>query len=162
MKKLVLATLCGIASGTVLSAEASEDRMQFLESQLKQIQAELEQQKAAQLALKNQQEQSKTADSKSLSNMMDNVDVYGLIRFDGAVDFNSTTEARRRTNNQLNKVPFIEPDSVRSDFTAAASRIGFLAKDLGGNPKVSARLEADFWTNNGKGDGGLRIRHAHL
>ncbi|MCP5774765.1 DcaP family trimeric outer membrane transporter, partial [Klebsiella pneumoniae] len=82
--------------------------------------------------------------------------------FDGAVDFKSTTEARGRTINQINKVPFTEPDSVRSDFTAAASRIGFLAKDLGGNPNVSARLEADFWTNNGKGDGGLRIRHAHL
>lgn len=162
MKKLVLATLCGIASAQAFSAEASEDRMQFLESQLKQIQAELEQQKAAQLALKNQQEQAKAQDSKTLSSMVDNVDVYGLIRFDGAVDFKSTTEARGRTINQINKVPFTEPDSVRSDFTAAASRIGFLAKDLGGNPNVSARLEADFWTNNGKGDGGLRIRHAHL
>ncbi len=40
MKKLVLATLCGIASAQAFSAEASEDRMQFLESQLKQIQAE--------------------------------------------------------------------------------------------------------------------------
>ncbi len=99
--------------------------MQFLESQLKQIQAELEQQKAAQLALKNQQEQSKTADSKSLSNMMDNVDVYGLIRFDGAVDFKSTTEARGRTINQINKVPFTEPDSVRSDFTALPAELVF-------------------------------------
>ena len=162
MKKLVLATLCGLASVQAFSAEASEDRMQFLESQLKQIQAELEQQKAAQLALKNQQEQSKTADSKSLSSVLDNVDVYGMIRLDGAIDFKSTPEARGRTINQINKVPFTEPDSTRSDFTAAASRIGFLAKDLGGNPNVSARLEADFWTNNGKGDGGLRIRHAHL
>src|SRR5690606_34192074 len=161
MKKLVLATLCGIASAQVFSAEASEDRMQFLESQLKQIQAELEQQKAAQLALKNQQEQAKAQDSKTLSSMVDNVDVYGLIRFDGAVDFKSTTEARGRTINQINK-DLIDSGSVRSDFTAAASRIGFLAKDLGGNPNVSARLEADFWTNNGKGDGGLRIRHAHL
>lgn len=65
MKKLVLATLCGIASAQAFSAEASEDRMQFLESQLKQIQAELEQQKAAQLALKNQQEQAKAQDSKT-------------------------------------------------------------------------------------------------
>lgn len=162
MKKLVLATLCGIASAQAFSAEASEDRMQFLESQLKQIQAELEQQKAAQLALKNQQEQAKAQDSKTLSSMVDNVDVYGLIRFDGAVDFKSTTEARGRTINQINKVPFTEPDSVRSDFTLAASRIGFLAKDIGGNPNVSARVEADFWTNNGKGDGGLRIRHAHF
>ncbi len=162
MKKLVLATLCGFASAQAFSAEASEDRMQFLESQLKQIQAELEQQKAAQLALKNQQQQSKTADSKSLSSVLDNVDVYGMIRLDGAIDFKSTPEARGRTINQINKVPFTEPDSTRSDFTLAASRIGFLAKDLGGNPNVSARLEADFWTNNGKGDGGLRIRHAHL
>ena len=90
MKKLVLATLCGIASAQAFSAEASEDRMQFLESQLKQIQAELEQQKAAQLALKNQQEEAKAQDSKTLSSMVDNVDVYGLIRFDGAVDFKST------------------------------------------------------------------------
>lgn len=161
MKKLVLATLCSIASAQAFSAEASEDRMQFLESQLKQIQAELEQQKAAQLALKNQQEQAKAQDSKTLSSMVDNVDVYGLIRFDGAVDFKSTTKARGRTINQINK-DLIDSGSVRSDFTAAASRIGFLAKDLGGNPNVSARLEADFWTNNGKGDGGLRIRHAHL
>ena len=87
MKKLVLATLCGIASGSVFSAEASEDRMQFLESQLKQIQAELEQQKAEQLALKTQQEEAKAQDSKTLSSMVDNVDVYGSIRFDGAVDF---------------------------------------------------------------------------
>lgn len=162
MKKLVLATLCGIASGTVLSAEVSEDRIQFLEAQLKQIQSELEQQKQSQLALKAQQEQSKAADSKSLSSMMDNVDVYGMIRLDGAIDFKSTPETRGRTINQINKVPFTEPDSVRSDFTAAASRIGFLAKDLGGNPNISARLEADFWTNNGKGDGGLRIRHAYF
>lgn len=162
MKKLVLATLCGIASAHAFSAEASEDRMQFLESQLKQIQAELEQQKAAQLALKNQQEEAKAQDSKTLSSMVDNVDVYGLIRLDGAVDFKSTTETRGRTINQINKVPFTEPDSVRSDFTLAASRIGFLAKDIGGNPNVSARVEADFWTNNGKGDGGLRIRHAHF
>ncbi len=56
---------------------------------------------------------------------------------------------------RLIKYLLLKPDSVRSDFTAAASRIGFLAKDLGGNPNVSARLEADFWTNNGKGDGGL-------
>ncbi|WP_168405866.1 DcaP family trimeric outer membrane transporter [Acinetobacter indicus] len=161
MKKLVLATLCGIASGQVFSAEVSEDRIQFLESQLKQIQAELEQQKAAQLALKNQQEEAKAQDSKTLSSMVDNVDVYGLIRLDGAIDFKSTTKDRGRTINQINK-DLVDSGSVRSDFTAAASRIGFLAKDLGGNPNVSARLEADFWTNNGKGDGGLRIRHAHL
>ncbi|WP_104490146.1 DcaP family trimeric outer membrane transporter [Acinetobacter indicus] len=162
MKKLVLATLCGLASAQAFSAEASEERMQFLEAQLKQIQAELEQQKQSQLALKAQQEQSKAADSKSLSSVLDNVDVYGMIRLDGAIDFKSTPEARGRTINQINKVPFTEPDSVRSDFTLAASRVGFLAKDLGGNPNISARLEADFWTNNGKGDGGLRIRHAHL
>ena len=39
--------------------------------------------------------------------MVDNVDVYGLIRFDGAVDFKSTTEARGRTINQINKVPLL-------------------------------------------------------
>ncbi len=161
MKKLVLATLCGIASAHAFSAEASEDRMQFLESQLKQIQVELEQQKAAQLALKNQQEEAKAQDSKTLSSMVDNVDVYGLIRLDGAIDFKSTTKDRGRTINQINK-DLVDSGSVRSDFTAAASRIGFLAKDLGGNPNVSARLEADFWTGNGKGDGGLRVRHAHL
>ena len=162
MKKIVLATLCGIASAQVFSAEASEDRMQFLESQLKQIQAELEQQKAVQLSLKTQQEETQTKYTKTLGSIIDNVDVYGLIRLDGAVDFKSTPEGRGRTINQINKVPFTEPDSVRSDFTLAASRIGFLAKDLGGNPNISARLEADFWTNNGKGDGGLRIRHAHF
>lgn len=162
MKKLVLATLCGIASMQAFSAEASEDRMQFLESQLKQIQAELEQQKSTQLALKNQQEETKTQDAKALKSLVDNVDVYGLIRLDGAIDFKNTPKERGRTINQINKVPFTEPDSTRSDFTVAASRIGFLAKDLNGNPNISARLEADFWTNNGKGDGGLRIRHAHL
>lgn len=162
MKKLVLATLCSIASAQAFSAEASEDRIQFLESQLKQIQTELQEQKAAQLALKNQQKEAKVQDSKSLSSMVDNIDVYGLIRLDGAIDFKSTTKDRGRTINQINKAPFIEPDSTRSDFTVAASRIGFLAKDLGGNPSVSARLEADFWTNNGKGDGGLRIRQAYL
>jgi hypothetical protein len=162
MKKLVLVTLCSITSGQAFSAEISEDRIQFLESQLKQIQTELEQQKTAQLSLKTKQEEIKASDSKTLSSLVDNVDVYGLIRLDGAVDFKSTPEARGRTINQINKAPFTEPDSVRSDFTLAASRIGFLAKDLGGNPNVSARVEADFWTNNGKGDGGLRIRHAHF
>lgn len=162
MKKLLLATLCSMASVQAFSIEASEDRMQFLESQLKQIQAELEQQKAAQLALKTQQTESKTKDTKTLSAMIDNVDVYGLIRLDGAVDFKSTSKDRGRTINQINKVPFTEPDSVRSDFTLAASRLGFLAKDLAGNPNISARLEGDFWTNNGKGDGGLRLRHAHF
>lgn len=162
MKKLVLVTLCSIASGQVFSANISEDRIQFLETQLKQIQAELEQQKTTQLSLKAKQEESKVTDSKTLGSMIDNVDVYGLIRLDGAVDFKSTPDARGRTINQINKVPFTEPDSVRSDFTLAASRIGFLAKDIGGNPNISARLEADFWTNNGKGDGGLRIRHAHF
>lgn len=62
--------------------------------------------------------------------MVDNVDVYGLIRFDGAVDFKSTTEARGRTINQINKVPFTEPDSTRSDFTAAASRVVSWLKTL--------------------------------
>ncbi|MEW9150479.1 hypothetical protein AB2762_09105 [Acinetobacter indicus] len=66
MKKLVLATLCGIASGQVFSAEVSEDRIQFLESQLKQIQAELEQQKATQLDLKAKQEETKAKDAKTL------------------------------------------------------------------------------------------------
>jgi len=112
--------------------------------------------------LKSQQEETQTKYTKTLGSIIDNVDVYGLIRLDGAVDFKSTPEGRGRTINQINKVPFTEPDSVRSDFTLAASRIGFLAKDLGGNPNISARLEADFWTNNGKGDGGLRIRHAHF
>lgn len=162
MKKLVLATLCGIVSSQAFSAEVTEDRIQFLESQLKQIRAELEQQKTTQLNLKVKQEEIKTTDSNTLASMIDNVDVYGLIRLDGAVDFKSTPDARGRTINQINKVPFTEPDSVRSDFTLAASRIGFLAKDIGGNSNISARVEADFWTNNGKGDGGLRIRHAHF
>lgn len=161
MKKLVLATLCGIASGQVFSAEVSEDRIQFLESQLKQIQAELEQQKATQLDLKAKQEETKAKDAKTLSAMLDNVDVYGLIRLDGAVDFESTTKSRGRTINQINQ-ELHEPDSVRSAFTLAASRVGFLAKDIGGNPNISARVEADFWTNGGKGDGGFRIRHAHF
>lgn len=162
MKKLVLATLCGIVSSQAFSAEVTEDRIQFLESQLKQIRAELEQQKTTQLNLKVKQEEIKTTDSNTLASMIDNVDVYGLIRLDGAVDFKGTPDARGRTINQINKVPFTEPDSVRSDFTLAASRIGFLAKDIGGNSNISARVEADFWTNNGKGDGGLRIRHAHF
>lgn len=161
MKKLVLATLCGIASGQVFSAEVSEDRIQFLESQLKQIQAELEQQKATQLDLKAKQEETKAKDAKTLSAMLDNVDVYGLIRLDGAVDFESTTKSRGRTINQINQ-ELHEPDSVRSAFTLAASRVGFLAKDISGNPNISARVEADFWTNGGKGDGGFRIRHAHF
>lgn len=162
MKKIILVTLCSIASTQVFSAEISTDRIDFLESQLKQIQAELAQQKAAQVSLKNQQEELKPTESKKLSSIIDNVDVYGMVRLDGAVDFKSTSEARGRTINQINKVPFTEPDSVRSDFTLAASRIGFLIKDLGGNPNLSARVEADFWTNNGKADGGFRIRHAHF
>lgn len=162
MKKIFLMTLCSLTSGQVFSTGISEDRIQFLEVQLKQIQTELEQQKAAQLTFKTKQEETQTTTAKTLSKMIDNVDVYGLIRLDGAVDFKSTPEARGRTINQINKVPFNEPDSVRSDFTLAASRLGFLIKDIHGNPNVSARLEADFWSNGGKGDGGFRIRHAHF
>ncbi|NHC02739.1 porin [Acinetobacter sp. 187] len=168
MKKLVLASLCGLVSSTLYSAEISEERIQYLESQLLKIQAELEQHKLAQKELKAQQleqqeqQQVQAKESKSLSKLLDNVDVYGLIRLDGAVDFKSTPEARGRTINQINKAPFKEADSTRSDFTAAASRIGFLAKDLKGDPNIFARVETDFWTNAGKGDGGLRIRHAHL
>lgn len=165
MKKLVLVTLCALVSGQIYADNLSEARIALLETQLKQIQAELAEQKAAQQVIKEFKEQkaeSIATDSKTLSRLIDNVDVYGLIRLDGAVDFKSTPDARGRTINQINKAPLNEPDSVRSDFTLSASRIGFLAKDLGGNPNVSARLEADFWTNNGKGDGGLRIRHAHF
>ena len=128
MKKLILASLCGLASAHVFSAEISEERIQFLESQLLKIQAELNEHKLAQQEIKSQhqeQQQLQAKESKSMSQLLDNVDVYGLIRLDGAVDFKSTPEARGRTINQINKVPFKEADSTRSDFTAAASRIGF-------------------------------------
>ena len=39
MKKIVLVTLCSIASAQAFSAEVSPDRIEFLETQLKQIQA---------------------------------------------------------------------------------------------------------------------------
>lgn len=172
MKKLILATACSLATGNLYAENTTEQRIQQLETQLQQLKQELQQQKNTQSQFQENQVvlQQASADADTQANqtkkivesMVDNVDIYGFVRLDGAIDFKSTPSARGRTINQINKAPFNEPDSVRSDFTLAASRIGLNIKDLGGNPNIKAKIETDFWTNSGKGDGGVRIRHAYL
>ncbi len=170
MKKLFLATACAVASGTIYAKNTTEQRIQALESQLQQLKSELEQQKTSQTELQlNPTTVITTVEEKVVaqtqptpSSLADNIHMYGIIRLDGAIDFKSSPTARGRTINQINKAPFEQPDSIRSDFTVAASRIGFDIKDLGGNSNIKAKIEADFWVNNGKGDGSLRLRHAYL
>ena len=175
MKKLLFASACSLATVATFADSTTEQRILMLEQQLNALKAELAQQKQAQTQLEEQhvavqkdiqvQQQALEAQqtsNKKLLDLGDNVDVYGVLRFDGAVDFKSAPEGRGRTINQINRVPFNEPDSTRSDFTAAATRIGVNVKDLAGNPNVKARLEADFWTNGGRGDGNFRVRHAYL
>ena len=168
MKKILLATACGLTTMATWGNTSTEQRILLLEQQLEALKSELQQQKQVQTVLQQeqvvvredvQQQQEKV---KKISDFRDNVDVYGVLRFDGAVDFKSTPSGRGRTINQINRAPFEEADSVRSDFTAAASRIGVHIKELGGDPNVKARLEADFWTNGGRGDGNFRVRHAYV
>ena len=175
MKKILFAGACSLATMATFAQSNTEQRILILEQQLNALKAELAQQKQVQTQLEQQQVavqkdiqvqqqnlEAQQTSSKKLLDLGDNVDVYGLLRFDGAVDFKSSPEGRGRTINQINRAPFDKPDSTRSDFTAAATRIGVDIKDLAGNPNVKAKIEADFWTNGGRGDGNFRVRHAYL
>ncbi|MGA5989079.1 DcaP family trimeric outer membrane transporter, partial [Escherichia coli] len=85
------------------------------------------------------------------SSWKDNVDFYGILRMDGAVDFKNTTgrSSGGRTSNKINSVPFDGIEGNRSDFTVAASRFGVDINHLGGRKDVKAKLEADFWVDSG-------------
>lgn len=165
MKTLILATACAVVSGTVFahSSDATEQRINILESELQLLKNELNTQKTTQQNLAGQQSKlEENTEKLKLSAWSDNVDIYGILRLDGAVDFKSTPAARGRTTGKINSAPFDANHHTRSDFSMAATRLGVNIKNLGGNPDISAKLEADFWTNNGKGDGALRIRHAYV
>lgn len=175
MKKLLFAGACSLTAMSTFAMDSTEQRILLLEQQLNALKTELQQQKQAQTELQHsqvavqhdlhtqqQQLEAQQNSTKKLIDLGDNVDVYGVLRFDGAVDFKSSPNGRGRTINQINRAPFDEPDSTRSDFTAAATRIGVNIKDLAGNPNVKAKIEADFWSNGGRGDGNFRIRHAYL
>ncbi|TCB48274.1 carbohydrate porin [Acinetobacter terrestris] len=167
MKKLILAAACAAVTGTSFAeTSTTEQRINVLEAELQRLKQEVSAQKNTHIQLVQQQQQLntelKSASQKNIGSWMDNVDVYGILRLDGAVDFKDTTAARGRTSNQINKVPFDAAQGKRSDFTIAASRIGMDIKNLAGREDVKAKLEADFWVDNGKGDGKLRIRHAYV
>lgn len=166
MKKLILATACAMVTGTSFADFSTEQRIGLLEAELQRLKQEVAAQKNANMELVQQQNklttEVKSVSEKSVKSWTDNVDVYGILRMDGAVDFKDTSVARGRTSNQINKVPFDASQGNRSDFTVAASRIGFDIKNLAGREEVKAKLEADFWVDNGKGDGKLRIRHAYV
>lgn len=167
MKKLILAAACAAVTGiSFAETSTTEQRINLLEAELQRLKQEVSAQKNTNIQLVQQQEQFntelKSAAQKNSGSWTDNVDVYGILRLDGAIDFKDTTAARSRTSNQINKVPFDAAQGKRSDFTIAASRIGFDIKNLAGREDVKAKLEADFWVDNGKGDGKLRIRHAYV
>lgn len=167
MKKLILAAACAAVTGTVYAENlTTEQRIQLLETELQRLKQEVQTQQQTNITLVEQQQQLQqeltTSQQKQKSIKTDNVDVYGILRMDGAVDFKDTSTARGRTSNQINKVPFNASNGTRSDFTVAASRIGVDVKNLAGHEDVNGKLEADFWVDNGKGDGKLRIRHAYV
>ncbi|MEG0342189.1 MAG: DcaP family trimeric outer membrane transporter [Acinetobacter sp.] len=167
MKKLILAVACAAVTGTSFAENlTTEQRIHVLESELQRLKQEISVQKSANIQLAQQQTQLnselKSSAQKNINHLTENVDVYGILRLDGAVDFKDTTAARGRTSNQINKVPFDAISGERSDFTIAATRFGVDIKNLADREDVKAKLEADFWVDNGKGDGKLRIRHAYV
>lgn len=164
MKKMILAAACAATSGSIF-ADSTEQRILLLENELQRLKTELKEQKQQQNVLQAQQQEDRALTQKiNTSSWKDNVDFYGILRMDGAVDFKSTTgrSSGGRTSNKINSVPFDGVEGNRSDFTVAASRFGVDINHLGGRKDVKAKLEADFWVDSGKGDGKLRIRHAYV
>ncbi len=149
MKKMILAAACAAASGSIF-ADSTEQRILLLENELQRLKTELKEQKQQQNVLQAQQQEDRALTQKiNTSSWKDNVDFYGILRMDGAVDFKSTTgrSSGGRTSNKINSVPFDGVEGNRSDFTVAASRFGVDINHLGGRKDVKAKLEADFgWT----------------
>jgi len=177
MKKLILATACAVASGTIFanSPVTAEQRINLLETELQKLKAELEAQKLSQnnLQVKQAKIEENVEKNKSLETAKpiapswvtwtDNVKVYGIARLDAAVDFKSSPDSGGRTTNSLNRTPFESDkrsDHARSDAMINASRIGVYFNSP--DKAVTGNIEADFFdsANMGTGDGKFRIRHA--
>ncbi|MBK0063236.1 MULTISPECIES: DcaP family trimeric outer membrane transporter [unclassified Acinetobacter] len=165
MKKLMLAVACATASGALFanSTDTTEQRINALENELQRLKAELNAQKNTQQDLQvKQQKIEENTEKLKTSTWTDNVDFYGILRMDAAVDFKSAPTARGRTSGKINAAPYDANNHTRSDVSIAATRFGVNIKNLGGNDKVQAKLEGDFWANGGKGEGAFRVRHAYV
>lgn len=86
------------------------------------------------------------------------INVYGQIRLDGAIDFDASHGG---TFGQLNSVPIEGSQGNRSAFNLTASRLGVDLKKKINGEELKLKLETDFW-DGGSGDGKLRIRHAYV
>ncbi|EXB26483.1 outer membrane beta-barrel domain protein [Acinetobacter baumannii 1437282] len=177
MKKLILATACAVASGTIFAntATTTEQRINLLETEWQKLKAELQAQKQTQNNLQVKQakieenvEKNITAETAkpiapSWVTWTDNVKVYGIARLDAAVDFKSSPDSGGRTTSSIYRTPFENDkrsDHARSDAAMNASRLGVYFNSP--DKAVTGNIEADFFdsSNMGTGDGKFRIRHA--
>lgn len=162
MKKILMTALCAaVSSMTFAEISATDQRIALLEAELQRLKQEVAEQKVRHQKLATDQVHRLATVQPSTKAWVDNVDIYGIVRLDGAIDFKDTS-ARARTGNQINRVPFDSTTGTASDFTIAASRIGVDIKNLAGQADVIGKFEGDFWVDQGKGDGKLRIRHAYV
>lgn len=179
MKKLILATACAVASGTIFAntATTTEQRINLLETELQKLKAELQAQKQTQNNLQVKQakieenvEKNITAETvkpiaPSWVTWTDNVKVYGIARLDAAVDFKSSPDSGGRTTSSIYRTPFENDKRAnhsRSDASINASRLGVYFNSP--DKAVTGNVEADFFdsSNMGTGDGKFRIRHAYF
>lgn len=179
MKKLILATACAVASGTIFanSPDSTEQRINALELELQRLKTELAEQKSVQSNLQVQQvkldeslaKEQATVTAKPVApswiTWADNVKVYGIARMDATLDFQSSPDSGGRTTSSIYKAPFesgTRSDHTRSDATITASRIGVYFNSP--NKDVTGNIEADFFDGSvgGSGDGKFRIRHAYF
>ena len=179
MKKLILATACAVASGTIFanSPDSTEQRINALELELQRLKTELAEQKSVQSNLQVQQvkldeslaKEQATVTAKPVApswiTWADNVKVYGIARMDATLDFQSSPDSGGRTTSSIYKAPFesdTRSDQTRSDATITASRIGVYFNSP--NKDVTGNIEADFFDGSvgGSGDGKFRIRHAYF
>lgn len=160
MNAFILTIVLSMVVGKAMAKNnVSEQRIDFLEQELnilkEKIDIQNEQIDAFTLLGEVKNNRVKLFDDNNTFN------VYGIIRVTGAFDFKNSS-ARGRTNNQINRVPFDTHTNSASDFTAATSRLGLDIKKITKNENLNAKLEVDFWSDQGKGDGKLRIRQAYL
>lgn len=179
MKKLILATACAVASGTIFAdtATTTEQRINLLETELQKLKAELQAQKLTQNNLQVKQakieenvEKNKPVEvakpiAPSWVTWTDNVKVYGIARLDAAVDFKSSPDSGGRTTSSIYRTPFENDKRAnhsRSDASINASRLGVYFNSP--DKAVTGNVEADFFdsSNMGTGDGKFRIRHAYF
>ncbi|MCH7314524.1 outer membrane trimeric porin-like protein DcaP [Acinetobacter sp. ANC 3882] len=179
MKKLILATACAVASGTIFanSPITTEQRINLLETELQKLKAELEAQKLTQNSLQVKQAKIEENVGKNIIpetakpiapswvTWTDNVKVYGIARLDAAVDFKSSPDSGGRTTSSIYRTPFESAqrsNHSRSDASINASRIGVYFNSP--DKAIKGNVEADFFdsSNMGTGDGKFRIRHAYF